>query len=44
MKLFKKYDAILKKRMQFRTTIREQFNNRHIAKFLNESVDINLTI
>ena len=38
--IFKNYDAILKKRRQFRNTIREQFNYCHIAKFLNESVDI----
>ena len=39
-KIFKNYDAILKKRFKLGITIREQFNYGHIAKFLNESVDI----
>jgi hypothetical protein len=38
--IFKNYDVILKKKYWFKFSIREQFNRYHIAKFLNESIDI----
>ena len=38
--IFKNYDVILKRRFNFRETVREQYNYCHIAHFLNECVDI----
>jgi hypothetical protein len=38
--IFKNHDVILKKRFKLKATIWEQFNHYHIAKFLNESIDI----
>ena len=38
--IFKNYDVILKMRFYFTKTVREQYNEFHIAHFLNESIDI----
>jgi len=39
-KIFKNYDAILRKRNHFKVTLWEQFKNCHMSKFLNETIDI----
>jgi len=38
--IFRKYDAVLKKREYFRTSIREHFKTYHIVHFLDESAEI----
>ena len=39
-KIFNDYDIIIKSRFQFRVTTREQYNQCHIAHFLDESINI----